>query len=890
MGSRGGKVGLFAAALAALAAGLLFTLPARGGADEQLDEFLEENFERSNKKLLPGKLPRAPKREKKRSRRPKPSGPPIPEPPPHEPGPIPTDLETERDAQWREMRYHIERGEHIRKRAAKTVLHREALYFESDRDPADVLLRRTRALLEHLRRIDPDTDRSAMAAELKKRAAQVKAAPMDNPFKRRSAFDALCALRRRVAFSNPLLDFDDLLFVKRYPSGKSHMCDQFFGFHARKGGGLFALSNLWSDEPVLRDILADSTVRNGPLKDKKLTGGAFLSPDLSYDGKEILFAHTRCGRGRWSPQSSWHIFGVNVDGSDLRQLTEGKWNDFDPCFLPNGRIAFISERRGGFGRCHGRPVPTYTVHSMKPDGSDIYPISLHETNEWQPSVNNEGMIVYSRWDYVDRDSDIAHHPWVTSPDGRDARALHGNFPKFPHGREARPWMELDIRAVPESRKYVATAAPHHGQSYGSLVLLDPDMEDDDAMSQLRRITPEYDFPESQGSRRLWPYGTAWPLSETFYLCVFAPHIDARRGKGGLPKRWGIYLLDAFGNKELIYRDPDIGIRDPIPLRARPTPPELTHLTEAARPPGKDSAGEEKPKQTSDDAEAAARVAVIDVYDGLKPWPEDAKITALRVVQLFPKATAHQSRPKVGIANQSLTRGVLGTVPVERDGSAYFEAPPGKAIYFQALDEKGRAIQSMRSLTYVHPGQRLTCQGCHERRWRAPSPPKAVPLALRREPSKLKRGVEGSYPIFYPKLVQPVLDRNCVDCHAKHKTAPDLTGKPAGRWTRSYNALARYGHWYNGGNGAIRNREHGRSRTVPGQFGALEAKLMDIISGEPVKVRRGRKKHMLKHPPVKLSAEDRRRLILWLDTNTNFFGAYHETKKQQKGELVMPKIE
>ena len=146
--------------------------------------------------------------------------------------------------------------------------------------------------------------------------------------------------------------------------------------------------------------------------------------------------------------------------------------------LPNGRVMFISERRGGFGRCHGRPVPTYTLHSMQPDGSDITCLSFHDTNEWQPSVTHDGMVIYTRWDYVDRGDCIAHHPWITYPDGRDPRALHGNYPTL---RGVRPDMEMDIRAIPGSQKFVATAAQHHGQAYGSLVVFDPRIPDDGAV-------------------------------------------------------------------------------------------------------------------------------------------------------------------------------------------------------------------------------------------------------------------------------------------------------------------------------------------------------------------------------------------------------------------------
>ena len=212
---------------------------------------------------------------------------------------------------------------------------------------------------------------------------------------------------------------------------------------------------------------------------------------------------------------------MNVDGTGLEQLTDGTWNDFDPCWMPSGRIAFITERRGGYLRC-GRVCPTYTLYDMAADGSDIRCLSYHETNEWHPSVAHDGRIVWTRWDYVDRHGCTAHMPWTTTPDGRDPRPVHGNYAP----RQSRPDMELDVRAIPESRKYVATAAPHHGQAFGSLVLIDPRTPDDDGMSPVRRITPDVGFPESQGGAEA--YGQAWPLSEDYYLCIYDAGMALRK--------------------------------------------------------------------------------------------------------------------------------------------------------------------------------------------------------------------------------------------------------------------------------------------------------------------------------------------------------------------------
>ena len=233
-------------------------------------------------------------------------------------------------------------------------------------------------------------------------------------------------------------------------------------------------------------------------------------------------------------------------------------------------------------------------------------------------------------------------------------------------------------------------------------------------------------------------------------------------------------------------------------------------------------------------------------------------------------------PRIGTVQESLARGVLGTVPIEKDGSVHFTAPAGKTIYFQALDENGFAVQSMMSATYVHPGERLSCQGCHEPRLGAPSAPRLVE-AMKRAPSKLEPDVEGSFPLSFPRLVQPVLDRKCLPCHQKNKKAPNLSGTEKGKnsWSRAYDTLHRYG---SGGSGKPPNRQP--VRTVPGKFGALASKLYQVLARH--KKEKGKE--------FDLSAEEMHRIALWLDCNINFFGAYREVDKQFKGELVMPSIE
>lgn len=381
------------------------------------------------------------------------------------------------------------------------------------------------------------------------------------------------------------------------------------------------------------------------------------------------------------------------------------------------------------------------------------------------------------------------------------------------------------------------------------------------MSQLVRLTPEVPFPEAE--KHLKPikecqqYATPWPLGEDDFLCVYSA--DANNH--------ALYWIDRFGNREEIYRDETIACLSPMPLAARPTPPAIPSRTTQAGPELAKAGG----------VHPQATISVMNVYDSDFDWPAGMKVKTLRVIQVLPKTTAPPNVPRIGVADQTNARAVLGTVPVEPDGSAHFVAPVSKELYFQALDEKGMAIQSMRSGTYVHPGEQLTCQGCHEQKHDAPRPVSS-PLALQRKPSPIAPEVEGSNPFNYVRLVQPVLDKHCVSCH-QEKKAMDLAGIVEGKqgWTRSYTNLAsKYGFYYHVQNGSIKSAEHGGSRTPAGKFGARAAKLMQYVDE--------------RHYGVKLTADELRRVTLWLDSNSEFYGSYENTEGQAKGQVVWPTMD
>jgi hypothetical protein len=653
-------------------------------------------------------------------------------------------------------------------------------------------------------------------------------------------------LRRRLAFLNPLAQVGSLLFIKQAPGTFSHQLTQVYGRYARPGGGVFVLENPGASFR-LRPLTADL----GP--------GSFQTPDVSWEADEILFAFCTTDETQPDPRF-YHLYRMNADGTGLRQLTEGPFDDFRPRFLPDGRIVFTSTRRGGFHRCGSPGCPVYTLAVMNGEGGGLQRLSHHEIQEWDPVVLPDGRILYTRWDYVDRHAVFGQQLWTTWPDGTLPVIHYGNYTRNPVGLwEAQP--------VPGTTLTMATAAAHHAMTAGSIVLVDTD-KGQDGLAPLTRLTPATPFPESESpvsgrwfapspdaapadseENRRWPghcYRSPWPLSPKFFLAAYS--FDPLVGEPGAnpANMFGLYLVDVIGNKELLYRDPEIGSLWPVPLRPRPRPPAL-----APRAP------ESPPREGT--------FIVQNVNAAGARWPAGT-IRELRVVQVLPKSTPGKDNPPVGAAAGSPGKAVLGTVPVEADGSAHFTAPAGVPLLFQALDASGQAVQIMRSATYLQPGETVTCIGCHEPHHHAP--PLASSLqALARAPSRLSPGPEGSKPFSYPLLVQGILDRQCVQCHgpARAEGGIKLTGEADGHYTVSYNALV--------SRVPYSDDSHPLPLSPPGAFGARASSFMKMLHDG--------------HHGVTLSPEEIRRLATWMDVNALFYGTFDpaDQRRQQNGQPI-----
>ena len=666
--------------------------------------------------------------------------------------------------------------------------------------------------------------------------------------------------RRRIVFKNPLAKPGPLVFAKHAPGGLfSHQLTQYYGANQLPGGGLYVL-----EKP-------GHSMGARPLVTKELPQGAYMQPHVYYDGSKVLFAYCEVpsrppNRGHFWRERFFHLYEVGADGKNLKKLTNESYDDIAPCYLPNGKIIFTSTRRGGFHRCGAGPCPIYTLALCDSEGRNPRTSSWHETHDWDPAVLNDGRVVYTRWDYVDRNAIHYQQLWTVQPDGSRVSIFYGNNTLNPIGI----W---EARAIPGSTRIMATAGAHHAMTAGSIILVDT-AKGRDGLEPLTRLTPDVLFPESEArvgnwhapvgvsnrppvsvEEKRWPghcYRSPYPLSERFFLAAYSFEPLIGEPSPNKPNMFGLYMVDCFGNKELLYRDLNISSVWPVPLAKRSRPPALPSLL----------------ADTATD-KVEGMVFLQNVYESWTKLPEE-RITRLRIIQVLPKTTPNINQPRVGLANASPGKQVLGTVPVEEDGSAFFRVPANIPIQFQAVDDRGMAIQTMRSLICLQPGEKLSCVGCHEHAAVAPNS-KAPSQALLRAPSVIAPAPDGSKPFSYPLLVQPVLERQCVSCHNAEVPGTErgnviLTGEPENHFSVSYNVLVKqvpFPQW--GGNP--------KPRTYPGQYGARASPLM--------------KKLLKGHEDVKLSADDIDRLATWMDVNALFYGTFNPKDQQRQlgGEII-----
>lgn len=568
-----------------------------------------------------------------------------------------------------------------------------------------------------------------------------------------------CEQRRVLRLQTVLRDSPRIVFTKHFTLRPS-----FFGYtegqsdaqHERhfEPGAALCLLEMEGPHARVRTLLDDPT-------------GTIRDPAVSWDARRVAFAWKKS-----LDEDDYHLYDMELATGRVRQLTSGLgFADYEPAYLPSGDIVFSSTRCVQTVDCWWTEVSN--LYTCDADGRFLRRLGFDQVHTLYPQVLDDGRVVYLRWDYNDRSQMFTQKLFVMNPDGTGQAEFYGNSSWF-------PTTIGHARGIPGSQSVVCIFSGHHTPQTGKLGILDPAkgrQENAGAQFVAPVRVPTAERTDVYGqSGELFQYPFA--LSQTEFLVTYAPlGWEPERAGRQRNERLAIYWMDITGRRELLASDPQMPCNQPVPLVRRPPPPARPRLV--------------------DYRQSSGTFYLQDVYagPGLAGVPRGA-IKKLRVIALEFRPAGIGNNGSIGPGGEALVctpisigngswdvKTVLGDAKVYEDGSALFTVPARRPVYFQTLDDKNRAVQTMRSWSTLQPGENRACAGCHEHKNTAP------PVSSRGVTLAMKSGPQALVPFYGPprgfsfrKEIQPILDRHCTGCHKdrQQKMAP---GRLAGALTR-----------------------------------------------------------------------------------------------------------
>jgi hypothetical protein len=598
--------------------------------------------------------------------------------------------------------------------------------------------------------------------------------------------------------AGPMADVDEIIFACRQLNYDGHWSAN-FGYYAdnaerkayRAMGRLCKLNIRTGEVTVLLDA-PEGTIRD---------------PQVHYDGRRIIFSYRKAGSGHF------HLYEINADGTGLRQLTDGVYDDIEPTYMPDDSIIFCSGRCKRWVNCWLTQVAV--LHRCDADGTNIRPLSSNNEQENTPWPLPDGRVLYQRWEYVDRSQVHYHHLWTVNPDGTGQMIYYGNFhPGI---------VMIDAKPIPGTQKIVAVFSPGHGRKEhaGQIAIVTPKAGPDEPASA-QPVSKEKDFRD--------PY----PFSEDCFLVA--------QGSG-------LLVMNSRGQSAQLYRLPadlaraGVQCHEPRPLLAR--------ARERAIP------------SRIDPEQKTGRLVLTDVYNGRRmEGVKRGEIKKLLVLETLPMPIHYTGgmEPLSYGGTFTLER-VLGTVPVEPDGSAYMEVPALRGLFFVALDENNNSVKRMQSFLTVMPGETTSCVGCHEQRTRTPINMSANALDALKGPPRKITPIAGIPEVFdFPRDIQPILDKHCLACHdydATERGGPQagdvlLGGDRGPLYSHSYYTLTIRRQFADG-------RNQPKSSLPPRSIGSSASSLMKKFDGT--------------HYSVKATPRETDMIRYWIECGAPYPGTY-----------------
>lgn len=628
-------------------------------------------------------------------------------------------------------------------------------------------------------------------------------------------------LKKEILLDNPLLDMDKLI-VGRYQ----------MGLNARHSNppALGTPPNNWSNQTSasqqgfnasieeLSNLRGDITSR---LIFKPTNSASVPDLKLHWDADRLLFSMPQEG------DHHWQVYEVNTDGSGFKQITQGTPEDidyFDATYLPNGKIIAASNVGGQGVPCVSGSDQVGNFCILDPKDNSMRRLTFDQDANWGPVVMNNGRIMYVRWEYTDLTHYFSRIVMHMNPDGTEQRSLYGSGSVFPTSI-------YDVQPLPDHpTQFIGIISGHHGtQRSGRLILFDPAKSRKEEKGMLQELPfskrPIVPIVKDEMVDGVWPqFLKPQPLNKDYYI------VTAKLSPNSL---WGLYLVDTFDNLTLIKESEGEGYIYGIPAVKRPLPPVI-------------------PEKINTNSKEAT-VFIQDIYEG-EGLPDVPRGT-VKELRVFAYEYAYLRTASDHVA-QGIQSGwdikrLLGTVPVEEDGSVMFKIPANTPISLQPLDSEGRAIQWMRSWLTGQPGETVSCVGCHEDQNQIPMPKRV--MASKKGPQTLKTAEGGVRSFTFDLEIQPILDRNCISCHDGSKLSRNYTGgrKDERGFGLSYLDLHPYIH--------RQGPEAGMKVLYPYEYHASVSPLVRMLKDG--------------HYGVELTDAEWRKLYNWIDFNAPDKGTF-----------------
>jgi formylglycine-generating enzyme required for sulfatase activity len=652
--------------------------------------------------------------------------------------------------------------------------------------------------------------------------------------------DALRDLQREALFhANPLIDFEQLLVLKRSNGSPSQ-----------------GLTKNWQSNSSLPRSGFDDELVLLPMDDLEADLESVYKPenpyfvgdvDMNWDADKMLFSSI-------GTDNRWQVFEINIDGTGLRQLTgeQSDVDNYDACYLPSGDIIFTSTGSFTGVPCVYGSSHVATIYRMDADGRDIRQLSFDQEHNWCPAVLNNGRVLYQRWEYSGLPHSNSRMLFHCNPDGTNQTEYYGSGSYWPNSI-------FYARAVPgHSSQIAAIIGGHHDNPrMGELYIIDPALGRREADGVVQQI-PGYGIKKepiiADGlTKNSWPkFLHPYPLNDKFLIVSCKPSPQSQ---------WGVYLVDVFDNLVLLREEETHVLFEPIPLRETERPPVI-------------------PERVDLDSDEAT-VYIADIYNGpgLAGVPRGA-VKNLRII------TYHFSYQNmggllgiVGVDGPWDIKQVLGTVPVNPDGSTKFTIPASTPVAFQPLDADGRALQLMRSWTTGMPGETLQCNGCHEPQNTAAA--RGMTTALVATPFEIEPWYGPRRGFSYAREVQPIIDRYCVGCHDGNSLTPggtQLVSLSGSEFVENYHSISPgqgTNHVQKDSHFSVGYFELQRYCRRPGiESDTHMLTPMDFHAGSTELVQILEKGHY----GVELSDEAWDRINTWIDLNCPFHGTWREATR------------